>query len=159
MIKNIFFDRDGTLGELSDIRYPQTIKFFSDMQSTIDLLKKKGYKLFIASNQSCIARGTDGGYDYGAEFAKIGFDDWFICPHDKYDDCSCRKPKTGLLDAAINKYGLVREECVIVGDRDTDVKCGKDAKIKTILLSNGKIGYSQKPDYVINNLTELLNIL
>lgn len=96
MIRCVFFDRDGTLGTLDDVRYPQTFRLFPDAKKTIDALKARGMFVFIASNQSCVARGTDGGYDFAREFSLLGADDWFICPHDKKDGCACRKPKTRL---------------------------------------------------------------
>lgn len=161
MIQNIFFDRDGTLGELDDVRYPQTLRFFPDSKTVISRLKERGYRVFIATNQSCIARGTDGGYNYEQEFGDLGVDDWFICPHDKNDGCSCRKPKPGLLEQAIQKYGLKREECLMVGDRETDVECALNAGIHAALLciSGSVPREGTKAEYVLYSLSDLLSLL
>ncbi len=155
MIKNVFFDRDGTLGSLTDVRYPQTFALFPDAKAAIAALKGAGLNLYVASNQACIARGTDGGYDFAAEFTALGMDDWFICPHDKGDGCQCRKPKTGLLDAAVQKYGMRREECVMVGDRETDVACGKAAGMRTVLLGKGE----SAADATVSSLSEAANVI
>lgn len=158
MIRSVFFDRDGTLGTLDDVRYPQTFRLFPDAKKTIEALKARGMRVFIASNQSCIARGTDGGYDFAREFSLLGADDWFICPHDKEDGCDCRKPKTGLLDAAVRKYGLLRRECAMVGDRETDIECGKAAGMFTVLYDDS----GKKPtaaDASVRSLSELLTLL
>ena len=157
MIKNIFFDRDGTLGFLTDVRYPQTFTLFPDAKKIIEELKKSGYRVYIATNQSCIARGTDGQYDFASEFRVLGVEDWFICPHDKGDGCLCRKPKTGLLDAAVEKYGLQRAECVIVGDRETDVVCGKDAGMRAILI--GEKSASTRADAVVSSLNNAVETI
>ena len=161
MIRNVFFDRDGTLGELGDIRYPQTIKFFADAQEVLTRLKSRGYRIFIATNQSCIARGTDGGYDYAKEFKALRVDDWFICPHDKNDNCSCRKPKPGLLEQAVQKYKLKREECLMVGDRETDVECARNAGIHSALLcASGRAPQEgTKAEHIIYSLHDLLSLL
>lgn len=160
MIECVFFDRDGTLGTLSDVRYPQTFTCFPDAKSTVAALKKRGYKVMIATNQACIARGTDGGYDYAAEFQDLGADDWFICPHDSADRCDCRKPAVGLLLRAIQKHNLKAENCVMVGDRSTDIICGQKMGMFTVLLdSERKCQCSPLPDAVISSLAELLQIL
>lgn len=161
MIRNIFFDRDGTLGILQDIRYPQTLVFFPDTKMVIAELKRRGIRIFIASNQSCIARGTDGGYDYEQEFRDLGVDDWFICPHDKNDGCSCRKPKPGLLERAVQKYGLKREECLMVGDRETDVECALNSRIHSALLCVSGCVPSEgtKAEYILYSLSDLLPLL
>lgn len=157
MIKNVFFDRDGTLGELGDIRYPQTLTLFPDAKQAVESLKRSGCRVFIATNQSCIARGTDGGYDYAAEFAALGADDWFICPHDKGDVCACRKPRTGLLDEAVRKHGLKREECVMIGDRETDAECGRNAGMRTILIGRQPPGTCA--DAVVPTLTDAVKTI
>lgn len=157
MIRNIIFDRDGTLGKLTDIRYPQTLVFFQDTKSVLKKLKQAGYRIFIATNQACIARGTDGGYDFAAEFRALGVDDWFICPHDKDDNCNCRKPKTGLLDQAVQKHHLKSEECVVVGDRETDVICAKKMGMFAILV--GKSDLDTQADAIVSTLSEVEKVI
>lgn len=161
MINCVFFDRDGTLGSLSDVRYPQTFTYFSDAFETIDLLKRRGKKIIIVTNQACIARGTDGGYDFAAEFAALGADDFFLCPHDGKDGCSCRKPATGLLEQAFRKYALVKEECIMVGDRPSDILCGKRMGVYTALLAQNGVsdGGEPQPDFVVRRLSELPDII
>ncbi len=136
MIEGIFFDRDGTLGNLTDIRYPQTLVPFEGIRETFAALHAMGIKVFIATNQSSIARGTGAGYDFEAEFASYGADDWFLCPHDSGDGCDCRKPLSGLLRRAAEKYGLNLKNCVMVGDRWSDMKCGADAGARCIFFRN-----------------------
>ncbi len=161
MIKNIFFDRDGTLGILRDVRFPQTLELFGDARGTIKDLKAKGYKVFIVTNQACIAKGTDGGYDFAQEFRALGADDWFICPHEDKDNCNCRKPKTGLLDRAVQKYALNRGECVVVGDRESDILCAKRAGMKGFFLgdADAAMRMSVKPDGVMRTLSDIFPLL
>lgn len=138
MIKAIFFDRDGTLGELQDVKFPNSFRPFGDIKSFFDRLKNKGYKTGILSNQSSIARGTGKGYDFDAEFRMYGADVWKICPHDETDRCSCRKPKSGLFLAAAKELSLSPDECLLIGDRLSDVLCAKNVRGQAALVLTGK---------------------
>lgn len=137
MIRCILFDRDGTLGELTDHRYPQTIVPFADIRAVFSKLQELGYIVGIITNQSSIARGTGVGYDFDAEFAAYGTDLWEICPHDTPDNCDCRKPKSGLLVKLCNRLQLSPEECLVVGDRLSDVLCAKNVHGNAALVLTG----------------------
>lgn len=164
MIKCILFDRDGTLGNLSDLRFPQTFRPFTDIPSVFAKLKAKGYLVGIITNQSSIARGTAKKYDYAAEFASYGVDVWKICPHDHADNCTCRKPKSGLLLAAAKELGIFPSECLVVGDRLSDVVCAKNAGASAALVLTG---YAEKeevlsrfPDTpVLNRFDEIVQMV
>lgn len=164
MIKCILFDRDGTLGDLSDLRFPQTFHPFTDIPSVFAKIKAKGYLVGIITNQSSIARGTAKGYDYAAEFASYGVDVWKICPHDHADNCTCRKPKSGLLLDAAAQLHLSPSECLVVGDRVSDILCAKNVGACAALVLTG---YAEKqevlasfPDTpILNRFDEILNIL
>lgn len=156
----IFFDRDGTLGESSNIEFPTQFHPFPQIKDIFLFIKSLNIKVFILTNQSCIARGKDNGYDFAREFRAYGADDWFICPHDTGDRCNCRKPATGLLEQAKEKYNLDLSDCLVVGDRDTDVLCGKKMGCKTMLVLTGRgkecvdKGFNQY-DYVLNSVLDI----
>ena len=137
MIKCILFDRDGTLGDLSDLRFPETFRPFADIKSVFSALQRKGYLVGIITNQSSIARGTAKNYDYAAEFASYGVDVWKICPHDSADNCACRKPKSGLLLDAAKELGIEPKECLVVGDRLSDILCAKNVGACAVLVLTG----------------------
>ncbi len=138
MIRCIFFDRDGTLGDLTNERYPQTFTPYADIQKTVRLLHQKGYLVGILTNQASIARGTGKGYDFDAEFNSYGVDIWEICPHDTKENCDCRKPKPGLLLKACRRLNISPTTCILVGDRLSDIECAQTAKSKGILVLTGK---------------------
>lgn len=144
MIKCILFDRDGTLGELVDKRYPQTLVPYGNIKVLFSLLKEKGYLVGIITNQSSIARGTGAEYDFDAEFTAWGADVWKICPHDNADNCNCRKPKSGLLYAACETLGISPQECLLVGDRLSDILCAKNAGADGVLVLTGNGEAEQK---------------
>ena len=133
-----FIDRDGTMGGGHTVEYPWDYTPFPDTAAAFALLRENGLRPMIFTNQSCIARGKNGNYDFDAEFAAIGAEDWFICPHDTGDGCSCRKPQAGLLYAARDKHGLCLSECYVIGDRWSDMVAGGKAGCKLILVRTGR---------------------
>ena len=164
--KCILFDRDGTLGELQDKRYPQTFSPFCDVKAVFSKLKEKGYLVGILTNQSSIARGTGAGYDFEKEFLSYGVDVWKICPHDDKDNCACRKPKSGLLLSACQDLGLSPTECILVGDRLSDITCANGVGGTGVLVLTG-FGLNERAlvlerypaTPILNSFDEILEIL
>ncbi|MBE5968208.1 MAG: HAD family hydrolase [Lachnospiraceae bacterium] len=72
-----------------------------------------------------------------------------------------RKPDPEALIYLIDKYSLDKEHTFYVGDRTVDIECSRNAGIISILLitNNSNIQYTAAPDYAINNLIEINNIL
>jgi len=140
MIRCILFDRDGTLGELEDKRFPQTFTPFADIKNLFDILQKRGYIVGIITNQASIARGTGKDYDFDNEFSSYGADVWAICPHDNGDNCDCRKPKSGLLLSICKRLNVPPCDCLVVGDRLSDILCATNvgASAALVLTGNGE---------------------
>jgi len=134
----VFIDRDGTMGGGYDMEFPWMYAPYPGTREAFALLNSNGFFPIIFTNQSCIARGKDNGYDFAAEFREIGAYDWFICPHDAGDGCNCRKPKTGLLEQAQAKYGLDLSSCFVIGDRWSDMLAGGLCGCRLILVMTGR---------------------
>lgn len=164
-IRCILFDRDGTLGELVETKYPESLVPYCDIKSVFSKLKERGYIVGIITNQSSIARGTGKNYDFDSEFKSYGTDIYKICPHDNADNCDCRKPKSGMLLSVIKDLNLKAEECVVVGDRITDIECAKNVGASAILVLTGG-GKKNKDDVlskykdvkILNQFDEILDI-
>ncbi|MBR7133773.1 MAG: HAD-IIIA family hydrolase [Clostridia bacterium] len=139
-MKAVFIDRDGTMGGSYNVEFPQDYYAYEGTAEAFELLNRNGFSPMIFTNQSCIARGKDNGYDFACEFKNIGAADWFICPHDTADNCNCRKPKTGLLEQAKQKYKLNMNECFVIGDRWSDMLAGGKMGCKLILVKTGRGG-------------------
>ncbi len=137
-MRAVFIDRDGTMGGDYRVEYPQDYYPYEGTREAFALLNKNGFLPIIFTNQSCIARGKDGGWDFAAEFRDIGASDWLICPHDDDDDCNCRKPKTGLLEQAQEKYKLNMCDCYVIGDRWSDMYAGGKMGCNLILVKTGR---------------------
>ncbi|EAH7992108.1 D-glycero-alpha-D-manno-heptose-1,7-bisphosphate 7-phosphatase, partial [Campylobacter jejuni] len=103
----------------------------------------KKYLLFIATNQSGIARGYYKESDFFKlcdymlkEFAKQGIkiDKIYHCPH--LEGCECRKPKAGMLLKAKDEFDLDMKNSIFIGDNLSDMQAGLNADIGTLILVN-----------------------
>ena len=175
--KAIFLDRDGTInvlnGFLSNI---DDFEFLPGIAEAIKKINNSEYLVIVATNQPVVARGEctlekleQIHMKMELELGKQGayLDDLFYCPHhpDKgYKgeniefkiDCNCRKPKTGMLKQAANKYNIDLKQSWFIGDTTMDIKTGINAGTKTILVNTGEAGLDKKynvvPDYNFENL-------
>ncbi len=73
------------------------------------------------------------------------------------------KPNPLMMRIALKRLGLKREEAIVIGDRmDTDIRCGLESEIDTLLVLSGittsedidKFPY--RPHYVLNGLIDLV---
>ena len=61
-----------------------------------------------------------------------------VCPYTSEENCSCKKPKTGLVDICVEKYGLEIAHCWVVGDMGkNDIAPAKTAGRKGALVLTG----------------------
>ena len=64
-------------------------------------LKVAGFLVIITTNQPGLSRGTLPRRDLDAMHEVLRrampLDDILVCPHEAEDDCSCRRPRPGLL--------------------------------------------------------------
>lgn len=152
--KAVFLDRDGTINiEKNHLYRIEDLEFIEGVPEAIRLLNISGYKVIIITNQAGVAKGyyTEADvlklHEYiASELAKSGarVDDFYYCPHhptegkDEYRRvCGCRKPATGMLEAAMEKYGISPEDSWVIGDRATDIQAGNKLGINTVLVETG----------------------
>jgi D,D-heptose 1,7-bisphosphate phosphatase len=145
--KAVIFDRDGTLNEDNGYTYKiNDLIWKPGAKELIKTLNDKNYYVFVATNQSGIARGKytedemhafhnamrNDLNDYGAYIDKF-----YYCPYHKdgvkleyIKESNDRKPKTGMLDKITKEWGLNKDNLVFIGDRDIDMDCAKNFNIR-----------------------------
>lgn len=145
--KIVFLDRDGVINEKRPQgEYVTSWSEFSFLPNAIKGLKylsKKGYELFIVTNQAGIARGKLTWEELHIihrhmrrELSRhhVRITDIFVCPHGWDDGCPCRKPKPGLFFQAAQRYYLNLRDSYCIGDDVRDIQAGTQAGCKTLLV-------------------------
>ena len=149
MPKLIILDRDGVINKDS----PDYIKSADEWEplpgslEAITRLNSAGYKVVIASNQSGIGRGyftMDHLADMHAKMRQLlaekggVIDAIFICPHKPEDNCSCRKPATGMFEEIKQRYKLERaSDIYAIGDSLRDLQAAAKVGFKPWLVLTG----------------------
>ncbi|OGX01323.1 MAG: hypothetical protein A3I73_00240 [Omnitrophica bacterium RIFCSPLOWO2_02_FULL_45_16] len=173
-MKAVFIDRDGVINKdpvgWTQYNYVTEWKDFHFIPGALEalkILKKKGIKVIVASNQG----GVNKGYYTREKLNEINnlmleeikkrggeIEEVFYCIHRDEDNCDCRKPKPGMLETAAKKYGIDPKTAYFIGDAEKDVIAGKKIGCKTVLVLSGKTSlksienWPEKPDYVFNDL-------
>ncbi len=171
----VLLDRDGVINEDSDafIKSPPEWKPIAGSLEAIALLNDNGWKVIVISNQSGLARGL-----FNAEIlqqihqkmhrkaAEKGgkIEAVYYCPHGPDDDCSCRKPKTGLLEKFASDYQAKLSGLPFVGDSLRDIEAARTVGAQPILVKTGKgtKTLAENPDInvpVFENLYEAANYI
>lgn len=190
-MRAVLLDRDGVINELvyfpdaGVIDSPLTPRQFTlvpDAGKAIRLLNKLGLKVIIVSNQPAVAKGKMTLENFEGirqkmrrELTKEGAhtDAEYYCLHHpsaaakKYRrDCDCRKPKPGLLLRAAKELELDLQGSYLVGDSISDIKAGKAAGCRSILIGNLKCDLCKlmqdqnvKPDMIVPSLYEASKII
>ena len=157
------------MGYIND---PGAVSLFSSVPHVLRGIKKLNYGIFVITNQSGISRGLIKPIEYRKVHERfislIGYDvidEILYCPHLPVHECSCRKPQSLLLEIVTENYQIDCSQSFFVGDKSTDVLCGKNFGLKTVLIVNN-VHASQtdtdaeaRPDYIIDSFPELLEIL
>ena len=177
MRKAVFLDRDGTIN--IDKGYVYQIKdfeFIEKVPEAIAEMKRLGYLVIVLSNQSGVARGYYS-EDEVAELHKYlneqlrksgtEIDGFYFCPHHpdgivgRYRrQCGCRKPGIGMLQHAVQDFGIDVGNSWIAGDRERDLFLGYDIPAKRILLEEGRntlpCDINEKKYWIRKNLWEFV---
>ena len=170
-MKVIFLDRDGVINKYPGDRLYVTslrkFRFLLGAKKAIALLSRAGFKIFVASNQAGVGKGTyaqktldvitakmlEGVEQAGGRITKV-----YYCTHRKEVGCSCRKPKPGLLQKAAREFKVNLKKSYFVGDTIRDVLTAHAVGAKSVLLLCGKEKLSNqnnweaKPDFVFKDL-------
>lgn len=137
LIQAVFIDRDGTIGGGDQVILPGEFKLFPNIQESIDQLKTSGIFICSFTNQPGISKGEVKKEEFERELKSFGFDRIYLCPHQHDEGCSCRKPRPGMLLRAAEENCLDLKQCVVIGDRWTDLMAGAEVGCTTILVRTG----------------------
>jgi histidinol-phosphate phosphatase family protein len=139
-VRAVLFDRDGTL--VHDVPYnadPGLVRPVDGAVDALNLLRARGVRIGVVSNQSGVGRGLLSRRDVAAVndrvTAMLGpFDTWQVCAHAPEQGCACRKPRPGMVHAAARTLGVDVRECAVVGDIGADVEAARGAGARSVLV-------------------------
>ncbi|QKF72683.1 D,D-heptose 1,7-bisphosphate phosphatase [Aliarcobacter faecis] len=164
----IYLDRDGVINE--DFGYVYEISKFKFISGVFEACKEflnLGYEIIIITNQSGIGRNYYTKEEFETltnymleEFKKqdINILKVYFCPHSPEENCSCRKPKEGMILQSLNDFKIDLENSWLIGDKISDIECAKNGNIANKILIDKKES-SNKDFFVAKSLIDSLKYI
>jgi len=164
----VFFDLDGTLME--EVFYcndPARVRVYPGVPEALRRLKAAGFRVFIVTNQSGIARGIITMDQYRAVEAEFlrqagagSIDASYLCADLPGVPSQRRKPEPGMVLEAAAEFAIDLPNSYFVGDKAADIDCGRRAGTRTILVRTG-YGAEQNchPDFLLNTAVEAADFI
>ena len=166
-MKVAFLDRDGTINKDYDDNDWKHINNPEILDGNIEGLKKLkyyGYEIIIITNQYIISDGIISEQQYedfnrklieslkneGIDILKI-----YYCPHNDLANCNCKKPKTGMIDNALNDFDIDLAKSFYIGDDYNDYELAK----KFGLDFYGIKGKNKDNIFKYTNILEVINAI
>lgn len=170
----IILDRDGTIiiekNHLTDIN---DVELIPNAAKAIKKMNDLGLGVIIVTNQTVVGNGRISLKELGLIHKKIvnllskdkaTVDGIYVCPHTIDDNCSCRKPKLGLIEQALKEHDFNPKESFVIGDKVVDIELGQNMHAKTFLVRTGYGSKVEKenivtPDFIVDNLEQTVGII
>jgi D-glycero-D-manno-heptose 1,7-bisphosphate phosphatase len=148
-LKLVILGRDGVLNEFREghVTAPEEWVPIPGAMEAVARINHAGWHVVVATNQSGIGRGMIDMSAVNAVHARMHrelqvqggrIDAVFFCPHTPEDQCDCRKPKPGLLQDILLRYGLSAAQVPLVGDTLRDLQAAHAAGCEPHLVLTGR---------------------
>ena len=126
-MKLIVIDRDCVITQLPDAPAHGVSGWQTHSAAIAEIAKlnQSGYHVVVTSNQPGIAKEQFDMKELNAVHNKLHrtaqalgahIDALFFCPHAAQDDCDCRQPKPGMLQAIGSRFEVSLKYVAVVGD-------------------------------------------
>lgn len=134
----VMLDRDGTLNARIRDGYLLRTK---DIQRARDLeclctLEDLGFQLSVVTNQACVSKNLIDILDVKKltqevlyPVTRIPESQLFVCTHQEFEDCFCRKPKPKLLEDCLAHNQADPASSFFIGDSPSDKEAAKSAGV------------------------------
>ncbi len=174
----VFLDRDGTINKyVGFLRDIEQFELLDGAAEAVRRINTSGFLAVVVTNQPVIARGevTFGELSeihnkmetlLGQEGAYL--DGIYYCPHHPHKgyegevpelktDCSCRKPKAGMLLKAAEELNIDLSRSWMAGDGENDILAGKNAGCRTALIGSEDLGQDITADSLLAAVERILS--
>ena len=180
----VFLDRDGTLiPDMDCLRSAEGLELLPGVAAAVHDLNHHAWRTVVVTNQPVIAKGFCDEAELqrmhnkletllGLEHAFL--DRIYFCPHHPEKgfpgervelkiECDCRKPRTGMIQRAVEELNIDLAQSWLIGDTTTDVQTARNAGLRSILVQTGAGGRDGKqaaqPDFTAATLVEAVKII
>jgi D-glycero-D-manno-heptose 1,7-bisphosphate phosphatase len=180
-----FLDRDGTVSEeVGYVNHLSRYKMYPWTPPAIRNFNQAGVKAIIVTNQAGVARGyfseelvkqVHAKLQAEMALANVYLDAIYYCPHHPSVGeppyrraCNCRKPKIGMLQRAVEEFGVDLSRSYVIGDRYGDIELAHNAGAHSIFVLSGyglgeyeyqRQGWKLQPSWVVSNLLEASQVV
>jgi histidinol-phosphate phosphatase family protein len=99
----------------------------------------------------------------------VKIDAFYYCPYhpnfNSEEECKCRKPSPELVFKAAKDFSVDLDKSYFVGDAVSDIECGMNAGVKTLLVKTGygleslSILQNKFASFVAENISDACNII
>ena len=146
---SIILDRDGVINEETG-NFVKSVDEWQPIQGSLSAIAKlteNNYPIFVATNQSGIARGLYSEQTLSAIHQRMlqdvslaggEIEGVFYCPHVDADNCECRKPNSGLLKQIALVHNIDLDHTLMVGDSIRDLQAAHGAGARAVLVNASK---------------------
>lgn len=160
----VFLDRDGVINRslTRDGRpyAPTTLAEFEILPGVAESLLKlrqSGFLNIVVTNQPDIKTGKQSQevlqLMHEQLLERLALDAILVCPHTDEDDCSCRKPRPGMLLDAAKNLQINLSASWMVGDRWRDIAAGQAAGCRCCFVDHGYV--ERQPEQPFNCVASL----
>jgi D-glycero-D-manno-heptose 1,7-bisphosphate phosphatase len=145
----VILGRDGILNVYREdhVKSPDEWEPIPGALEAVARLNHAGWHTVVATNQAGIGRGMIDMASINAvhvrmmqRLAEVGgrVDAVFFCPHTPEDNCDCRKPKPGLMNQIVQRYGIEPRTVPMVVDTLRDLQAARAAGCEPHLVRTGR---------------------
>ena len=141
----LLLDRDGTLNESSGTgppNHPQEVTLLPGVAARLHEHASMGWRLIIVTNQGGVAFGylseeqAHATHQALLDALPVDVEATYLCPHHPQGTipryakpCPNRKPAPGAILDALDRYGAKPQDCLFVGDQETDRQAARAAGV------------------------------
>ncbi len=132
----------------------ETISLFKNVKDTLFKLQERGIKLAVASSKGKVSLiKILKKHNICDIFSFVGGE----------EDVKNKKPAPDIVNLILNKTNVSPDNCIVVGDTVFDIEMGQRANTLTCGVTYGnntkKELQSLKPNFIIDDMSEILNLI
>jgi D-glycero-D-manno-heptose 1,7-bisphosphate phosphatase len=159
----VFVDRDGTINAKGNgygyVTRAEDFRFLPGAVDGLRALSDAGAAIFVVTNQRAVALGlmteSDLAEIHALMLEALAFDGVHVtgiypCVHD-VGACDCRKPGTGLFEAALRDHPeLSGRAAFVIGDSASDAEAASRMGWPSIVVGEGAPTLAEAADWVLD---------